>query len=132
MPRIAKDKPRVLAVDDESAFLSVLRTFLAPRYDVICLSRAESLPEMLEDFQPDLVILDVRMPGTSGFALCRQIRADPRFSHLPVLFLTACQDDVDFAKNLAAGGTAYLTKPVAWRELLAKVKEVLEESAERV
>src|SRR5438309_11704057 len=104
-------KPRILMVDDDNDFQVIVRKWLSPRYDHLGLTSGADLTEYLEAAEPDLVILDVRMPGPDGFQLCRRIRSDSRFCDLPVLFLTGCKEDEDFIKNLNAGGTAYLTKP---------------------
>jgi CheY-like chemotaxis protein len=121
------EKPRILMVDDDSDFQDIVRKWLSPRYDHWGLINGADLLENLEASQPDLVILDVRMPGPDGFELCRRIRSDGRFAHLPILFLTGCKEDEDFIKNLDVGGTAYLTKPVERKDLLAMVQELVPE-----
>lgn len=115
-------------VDDDRDFQTIVRGWLAPRYDVSSLSSGEGLLDELSEAKPDLLILDVRMPGPSGFDLCAKIRADTRFAEIPILFLTGCREDEDFIKNLDAGGTAFLTKPVERRKLLAMVRELVASS----
>jgi DNA-binding response OmpR family regulator len=122
--KTANDRLRVVAVDDEVDLLAILNEWLSPKYEIICFSSPPGLDE-LADLEPDVILLDVRMPGSDGFSLCRRIRADRRLSSVPVLFLTACSGDEDFIENLNAGGTAYLAKPMGRRELLAKLEEVL-------
>ena len=116
---------KIVIVDDEPDFLKIVDDWMRPRYELTTLTSGEGLREELAALEPDLLILDVRLPGADGFALCRQVRADARFADLPVLFLTASHSDVDFVKNIRAGGTAYLTKPVERKELLAKIEELL-------
>ncbi|MBI4249729.1 MAG: response regulator [Elusimicrobia bacterium] len=119
-----EEKPKILMVEDDSDFQAVVRGWISKRYDHIGLPHGGDLMEELESIEPDLVILDVRMPGPDGFKLCSRIRADRRFAHIPILFLTGCKDDEDFIKNLNVGGTAYLTKPVARKRLLSALNEL--------
>jgi DNA-binding response OmpR family regulator len=126
MLKQAKQTQRIVMVDDEPDFLTIAQTWLEPRYELVSFTDGDGLLTQLDLLEPDLLILDVRLPGIDGFKLCRRIRADERFQTLPILFLTASHSDLDFFKNLEVGGTSYLTKPVSRRELLARVKELLE------
>jgi len=123
--RLKAERPRVLMVDDDDEFRMIVRDWLIGRYDFTELANGEGLLETIADVEPAVIILDVRMPGPSGFRLCQAIRADERYRDLPVLFLTAGKEDVDFIRTLKAGGTAYLTKPVDRKDLLFKIKELL-------
>jgi DNA-binding response OmpR family regulator len=76
----------------------------------------------LEQFTPDLVVLDVMLPGQDGFELCRRIRSGGRLSRVPILFLTARTDEVDRVLGLEIGGDDYITKPFSPRELVARIK----------
>ncbi len=82
----------------------------------------------LEDFQPDLIVLDVMLPGHDGFELCRRIRSGGTLSRVPVLFLTARSDEVDRVLGLEIGGDDYITKPFSPRELVARIKAHLRRS----
>lgn len=115
---------KIVMVDDEPDFLSVVKGWLEPRYELVTLTDGAGLLEELETLDPDLLILDVRLPGADGFKLCRAIRGDKRFASLPILFLTASRSDSDFVKNLDAGGTSLLSKPITRRQLLAKIEEL--------
>jgi CheY-like chemotaxis protein len=119
-------------VDDDGEFQSIVRKWLSPRYEHWGLTDGADLLEYLESAEPDLVILDVRMPGLDGFQLCKLMRADQRFAHLPILFLTGCKEDEDFIKNLDSGGTAYLTKPVDRKDLLATINEFIPKKQETI
>jgi DNA-binding response OmpR family regulator len=120
---------KIVAVDDEPDFLSILREYLAPEHDILCLNSGESLLEELDDIEPDALIMDVRMPGQDGFSLCHKIRAQKRFTSLPIVFLTSCQQDADFAESLRVGGTAYLAKPITRKQLTSALREILWQSA---
>ena len=126
MLKIARQTQRIVIVDDEPDFLTIVQTWLEPRYELIAFTDGDGLLTQLDLLEPDLLILDVRLPGIDGFKLCQRIRADRRFQALPILFLTASHSDLDFFKNLEVGGTCYLTKPVSRRELLGRVKHLLE------
>lgn len=121
----AKDRPHIVTVDDDPDFLFVLRGWLEPRYQMIPFSSGEALLDELPFLEPDLVIMDVRLPGPDGFKLCHRIRSDPRFAGTPILFLTASRDNEDFVRNLDAGGSAWLTKPVDRAQLLKEIRELL-------
>ncbi|MDE2314103.1 MAG: response regulator [Elusimicrobia bacterium] len=119
------DKPRILMVDDDPDFQAVVRGWTSPKYEHIGLDNGEGLMETMSSVEPDIVIMDVRMPGDDGFTLCKSIRSDSRFSDVPVIFLTGCKEDESFFRHLDAAGTSYLTKPVARRRLLSALRENL-------
>ncbi|HVC08948.1 MAG TPA: response regulator [Elusimicrobiota bacterium] len=122
------EKPRILMVDDDPDFQSIVRGWTAPQYDHIGLGSGEGLIETMSNVEPDIVIMDVRMPGPDGFFLCKSIRSDPRFSDIPIIFLTGCAEDENFIRHLDVAGTAYLTKPVARKRLLSTLRENLTDS----
>jgi DNA-binding response OmpR family regulator len=124
----ARQTQRIVMVDDEPDFLTIAETWLVPRYEMVCFTDGTDLLDELDVLEPDLLILDVRLPGVDGFKLCQRIRKDPRFQTLPILFLTASHNDLDFFRNIEVGGTSYLTKPVSRKELLTRVKELLGEA----
>jgi DNA-binding response OmpR family regulator len=132
MPDIGEDKPRVLMLDDDADFQTIVGGWLAPRYEHVALKEGEDIVAQLAALDPDLLILDVRMPGANGFDLCARVRADGRFYSLPILFLTGAKEGQDFVLNLKAGGTALLMKPVAKKRLLAVLRELLPDERESI
>lgn len=115
-------KKRILAVDDDSSALGALRQILQSRgYDVTTAPSGEEALEILASQTFDLVILDVAMPGISGFDVCRKIREDPRSEDVPVIFLTAKGRIMDMAEGEDAGSDLYLVKPVLATKLLNMV-----------
>jgi DNA-binding response OmpR family regulator len=116
---------RVVLVDDETDFLALARQWLSPSYELATFTSGESLTSRLSALEADALILDVNLPGANGFELCRRVRSHKRFARLPILFLTASHSDVDFFRNIEVGGTAFMTKPVTRKELLAKLEELL-------
>jgi two-component system, OmpR family, KDP operon response regulator KdpE len=118
--------PVVLAVDDEPLCLRTLRdTLLAAGYRVIPTSTAREVLSVLEEREPDLVILDIKLPESDGFELCRRIRT---FSSVPVIMLTALFDEADKVRGFEAGADDYLTKPYSVAEFLARVRAALRRS----
>jgi len=120
-------KPSIYMVDDEPDFQTIVHSWLEPMYDVVALKDGFELLGALRAKAPDLVILDINLPGADGFELCRRLRTTPGLEKVSVLFLTASHQSEDFCRNLATGGNGYLTKPVGRRHLLATIEELLSE-----
>src|SRR6266508_2478525 len=120
-------KHLILVVDDEPAIVRLVRTKLqADGYAVITADRGEKALEILEDERPDLVVLDLMMPGIDGFETLRRIRGG---SQVPVIMLTARAGDADRLKGFQGGADDYLTKPFNPDELAARVAAVLRRTA---
>jgi DNA-binding response OmpR family regulator len=115
-------RERILVVDDEAEIREVVKLLLEDEgYDVLEAAGGKEALELL-DGSVGLVILDVMMPGESGYDVCRAMR---RSSNAPVLFLTAKSQDADKAAGLGAGGDDYLAKPFSAVELIARVRALL-------
>jgi DNA-binding response OmpR family regulator len=113
-------KKRVLAVDDDPTALNALRQILTQKgYDVTTAAGGAEALSLIASQDFDLALLDVLMPGTSGYDVCRQIRADERTKDLPVVFLTAKGAVADMREGQSAGSDLYLVKPVMAARLLA-------------
>ena len=121
-------KRRILIVDDEPNIVISLE-FLLKRegYAVAVAADGEEALLKIAETAPDLVLLDVMLPLKNGFVVCQELRADPRHAAVKVLMLTAKGRDTEVQKGLALGADAYMTKPFATKELVAKVKELLGE-----
>lgn len=118
-------RPCIYIVDDEPDFQTILHTWLSHAYDVVPLKDGNELIGALHVKTPDLVLLDLHLPGADGFELCRRVRATPGLSKVPVLFLTASHEGRDYAKNIKAGGSGFLTKPIGRTRLLAALDDLL-------
>ena len=116
-------KKRILAVDDDATALGALRQILAQKgYDVSTAGNGQDALKVMASSEPfDLVILDVAMPGLSGYDVCRKIRQEPRTQDVPVIFLTAKGLLMDMAEGEDAGSDLYLIKPVLATKLLNMV-----------
>jgi DNA-binding response OmpR family regulator len=118
--------PTVLVVEDEDSILLSLEFLLRGAGCAVASARdGDAALAALAAATPDLVLLDVMLPGIDGFELCRRIRGDPRLRHTRVILLTARGRDADLDKGAAAGADAYLTKPFSTRELVARVQALL-------
>jgi len=113
----------VLIVDDTPINLGVLFDFLADSgFKVLIADDGESAIERAEYALPDLILLDVLMPGMDGFEACRRLKANGLTKEIPVIFMTALAETVDKVKGLQLGAVDYITKPVQHEEVLARVK----------
>ncbi|HEX2649883.1 MAG TPA: response regulator [Burkholderiales bacterium] len=117
---------RILIADDEPNIVASLEFLLQSKDYETCVARdgAEAL-ELVERFQPDLLLLDVMMPLVNGFEVCRAIRGNPAHEGVKIVMLSARGRDAERAQGLALGADAYVTKPFSTQELLAKVGELL-------
>ena len=123
-------RPVILAVEDEPAILELLELSLADAgYDVRAARDAEAAQRMLKDELPDLLLLDWMLPGKSGLALARELRAGARTRELPIIMVTARGDEGDRVAGLEAWVDDYVTKPFSPRELKARIKAVLRRRA---
>jgi DNA-binding response OmpR family regulator len=119
-------KGTLLIVDDDSAIRQTVGRLMENEgYRAVQASDAEEALVILRKEKPDLMILDVRMPGLDGFELCRKLRLDPAWKSLPVIFLTSKEEETSKVLGLELGGDDYITKPFGSLELLARVKTAL-------
>jgi len=120
----------VLLVEDEAAILELLAVNLEHAgYRTLRAPSAEMARQILRQTLPDVVLLDWMLPGQSGLAFARQLRADARTREVPLLFLTARSDERDKVAALEAGADDYVTKPFSSRELVARIRAVLRRRA---
>lgn len=113
----------ILIVDDTPANLGVLvETLGAAGYSLMVAEDGEEALTQTAQTQPDLILLDVMMPGIDGFETCRRLKAQPHTRDIPVLFMTALSETADKVKAFAAGGVDYITKPIEHEEALARVR----------
>lgn len=119
-------KPYVLAVDDDPDVLGTLtRALIREGYEVGRASSGVEALRKLAERRPELVILDIIMPGLDGLAVCRKIRADNQYNDLAILFLTAKSQTDDVVAGLDAGGDDYVPKPFEVTELTARVRALI-------
>ena len=118
---------RILVVDDDADSLEIVRTYLESRgYRVTTAANGKEALAMLEDARPDLVLLNVMMPGIDGWEVARTIKDHPEFSATRVVMLTARSDFTDKQRGLRAGADDYIVKPMRLEDLGRKVERNLE------
>lgn len=117
----------IIVVDDDPEIRSAVRLILPKHYEVVGLAGGEEFLEIVQAYQPDLIVLDVRLPGRDGFMLCRELRRHTAFRRIPVIFLTALCDRMGSLMSSKAGGDAYLMKPFGPEELLGTIDRLLEQ-----
>ena len=125
-------KPSVLVVDDTPDNLTLMFSLLKEHYTVKGASNGERALKIVRSGNPpDLILLDIMMPGLSGYDVCRQLKADPATSDIPIIFLTAMSEMEDEKLGLETGAVDYITKPVSPPIVLARIKTHLENKVAR-
>jgi two-component system cell cycle response regulator DivK len=117
---------RILAVDDQEDNRRILRDLLtAAGYEVLEATTGEDAVAQAEAHRPDLILMDIQLPGIDGYEATRRIKANPALQAIPLIVVTSYALSGDEAKAMAAGADAYVSKPFSPRALLAKVREHL-------
>ena len=120
----------ILVVEDESAIQELVRYNLAKDgYRVQSAACGEDALRMAKSDPPELVVLDLMLPGIDGLEVCRKLKSDPRTQHIPILMLTAKGEEADIVAGLEMGDDDYMTKPFSPRVLTARVRAVLRRAA---
>ena len=112
----------ILVVDDEPANIDILLGILTPYYDVKVASSGSVALKIAKQFTPDLILLDIMMPGMDGFEVCKRLKSDETLSRTPIIFITALTQGQDEEKGFKLGAVDYITKPVSPSITLARVK----------
>ena len=119
-------KEKILVVDDEEDILELLRFNLSREgCQVSCASSGEEALRLVQSEIPDLVVLDLMLPGIDGLEVTRRLKSDPNTKHLPIVMLTAKGEEADIVTGLELGADDYVTKPFSPRILVARVRAVL-------
>lgn len=127
MAEIQQEKPCVIIVEDVPENLRILVELLKPDYRVIpAKDGAAALKKISKSPFPDLVLLDIVMPGMDGYEVCRQLKENPKTQHIPVIFITAISEVMDEAKAFEIGAVDYITKPFNPLTVKARVRTHIE------
>ncbi|HMK93458.1 MAG TPA: response regulator, partial [Thermoleophilia bacterium] len=119
-------KESILVVDDERDILELLEYNLAKEgYAVVTVETGEDAIDAARRKLPDLILLDLMLPGVDGLEVCRALKADPTTAHIPIVMVTAKGGEADIVTGLELGADDYVTKPFSPRVLAARVKAVL-------
>lgn len=115
----------ILIVDDDATARETLVAMLeGETHDLHLAKDGFEALQMLEDLQPDLIVLDVMLPGMNGFEVCRRIRSAPQLAEVPIIILTALDDRESLVQGIEAGADDFLTKPADRRELIARIRTI--------
>lgn len=115
-------QPRILIVDDEPLNLKVLKQVLQDDYRLSFAKSGMDALELVKKEKPRLILLDVMMPGMTGFEVCKRLKDDPDTQTIPVIFVTALSDEADESQGFKAGGVDYINKPISPAIVRARVK----------
>lgn len=119
---------KILIADDEPNIVVSLEFLMKQRgYEVRVVNDGAEALKAVNDFRPDLILLDVMMPSVSGYDVCQKVRENPEWQGIRIIMLSAKGRDIEVTKGIAVGADAYVTKPFSTRELIAKVGELLGE-----
>jgi DNA-binding response OmpR family regulator len=117
---------RVLIADDEPNIVASLEFLMEQAgYEVKVAASGQEALELVASFRPDLVLLDVMMPGKNGYEVCQSLKSDPATRAVKVIMLSAKGRDIEVAKGLELGADAYVTKPFSTRDLVAQIRDML-------
>ena len=117
------NKKVILAVDDAPENLDIVKGLLSSHYTVRAAVNGQMALKIAEKTSPDLILLDIRMPGMDGYEVCRKLKADDATAGIPVIFLTG---EADVSSEVAAvGGEGYITKPIEPDALLDRIRDCL-------
>jgi twitching motility two-component system response regulator PilG len=120
---------RILIVEDEESLLKLESILLSSKgYKVVGVADGTTAIDEIFRNLPDLVILDVMLPGIDGFEVCRRIKDDPATSKIPVIMLTARKNTQDMDRGLQAGADAYITKPFKSAQLIGTIERILSDA----
>ena len=118
---------KILIVDDEPSIIVALQFLMEQNgYETLVAFSGEEAIEVVTQHRPDLILLDIMLPVVDGFEVCQRVREKPDWKDIRIVLVTALDRESNVAKGLALGADAYVTKPFANADLIAKVKELLE------
>ena len=124
-------KSKILVIDDEQDILDLVEYNLVQNgYKVSCITTGEEALEAARETKPDLILLDLMLPGVDGFEVCKILKKDLETGEIPVIMLTAKGEDIDVVTGLELGADDYITKPFSPRVLVARVRSVLRKKNE--
>ena len=128
-----QEKKRVLAVDDSQLNLEIIKEVLGDEYDIRTATSGEEALDVAFDFRPDIVLLDIMMPGMDGYQVCQQIRAHPDLRHTRIIMVSAKAMTSERIEGYQAGTNVYIAKPFDGDELLTLIRtEVRQAALEKV
>ena len=122
----SRQRPRILIVDDTQASIEALLDILGQDYDILSASNGFDAVAAAEDQRPDLILMDILLPGMDGFETCRKLKNNPVVKDVPVIFITSLNMEEDEARALEIGAIDYITKPLRPSVVRARIRNHLE------
>jgi DNA-binding response OmpR family regulator len=117
--------PKILIVDDDVTITELMKALMTMEgYQPTAVNDSTKAVEVASTVKPDVITLDLMMPGLSGFELCELLHQDPRFAGTPIMIVSARDDSESKARAIQAGAKEYLTKPFVMNDLMQKIKEL--------
>ena len=120
-----QEKKHILIIDDDIEILNALRILLEPKYKIMTISESLKVMSSLEDFQPDLIILDADLPLINGPNLCLRIKRIAKFKDIPIVFISAHTNGYFKKKSIEAGAEAYIEKPFDYDKFIEKIDKII-------
>ena len=120
-----ESRKRILYVDDMSISLKAFKKALEAHYEIFLADSISKMYKIMDRIRPDLIILDVNMPGTGGYDIIIQLKDDTRYSDIPVMFMTGNSDKESVSKGLSLGAVAYAVKPFNALKLVETINSQL-------
>ena len=121
------ERQTIMIVDDDAFVRRPLEFILeAEGFRPVLASDGEECLQLVAEDRPDLIFLDVMMPGRDGFGICHELKSDPEYSDIPIILLSARGQEHDEVKGLAMGAEEFMTKPYSPSELIRRVRQILE------
>ena len=118
-------KKRVLAIDDGELNIEIIKEVLDDEYNLKTATTGEKALEVAVDFRPDIILLDIMLPGMDGYEVCHQIRANPALRHTRIIMVSAKAMTSERIEGYEAGANVYIAKPFDGDELLMKIRSQL-------
>jgi len=124
---------KILVVDDEPNIIKVLKSRLSHSgYDVITAVDGRTSLKKAKDEKPDLILLDILLPGLNGFEVCKRLKKDKETKDIPIIMLTSLAQERDLSKGLEEGASCFITKPFNPADLLTEIKTAMDRGASGV
>ena len=117
---------KLVIVDDDVSYLSIVRNLLKSYFEVYPAPSAIKLFTIMGNFIPDMVLLDLDMPGMNGFQVIKAMKENPRYKDVPIMLLTAMEDESSLMEGLNLGATDYVTKPFTGPLLVLRINNILQ------
>ncbi|MBT3601840.1 MAG: response regulator transcription factor [Candidatus Latescibacteria bacterium] len=126
---IRDTSPKILAVEDQADYQALISHSLKKEgFDVVCVAEGEEVMALARQEHPDLILLDLGLPGIDGLEVCRRLKHDPELASVPVLMLSARKEEIDRILGLEVGADDYVVKPFSPRELALRIRAILKRS----